>query len=118
MLIALALTPLAHAQPLALQIEQAEFSVDETGLPVVDIMLTEDSGKLLRKFTAENVGRQLAMSVNDKVIVSATIMAEIGRELRISGDVAGMTAQQVREMAQAMSKQGVPLEVDLVKAQP
>ncbi|TWU56276.1 protein kinase domain-containing protein [Rubripirellula reticaptiva] len=55
------------------------------GRQLIELRLSEQSGKSLRELTRNNLKRQLAIIVNGKIRMAPTINDEVGRDVAISG---------------------------------
>ncbi len=63
------------------QIEMAQAKGNEQ----IELRLSEAAGESLRELTRNNMRRKLAIIVNGKIRMAPTIMAEVGRDIAISG---------------------------------
>jgi serine/threonine protein kinase len=63
------------------QIEMAQAKGNEQ----IELRLSEAAGESLRELTRNNMRRRLAIIVNGKIRMAPTIMAEVGRDIAISG---------------------------------
>ncbi len=100
----------AFAEPLIVEaIAAREGSDQRTGQPIVSIKLKE-SGAFFR-FTTENVGREMELRVDDKVIWRNIIREPVmGGSFQISG----ISMDEARALAALISTPGARLEVDIV----
>lgn len=63
------------------QIEMAQAKGNEQ----IELRLSEAAGESLRELTRNNMRRRLAIIVNGKIRMAPTIMAEVGRDIAITG---------------------------------
>lgn len=63
------------------QIEMAQAKGNEQ----IELRLSEAAGESLRELTRNNMRRKLAIIVNGKIRMAPTIMAEVGRDIAITG---------------------------------
>ncbi|KLU02119.1 Serine/threonine protein kinase [Rhodopirellula islandica] len=70
------------------------------GTSHIDLRLSNSAGQALRKLTASNMRRKLAIIVNGKIRMAPTIMAEVGRDIAITGR---FTQEEIRFLMAALS---------------
>ena len=97
LLAAFALSAPAVAQPVAFEVAQAGVAFDQrSGQAVVQVRLTPEAAKLFAEFTTQNVGKQVEIRVNQKVIHAVVIREPItGGRLQLAPD----TEASARELA-------------------
>lgn len=87
-------------------VDDARVSVDPTHGVDVSLRLTAEGGKTFRKVTSENVGRNLAIVLDNKVYSSPRINEAIGGgQASISG---GFTIDEARELAVVLRAGALP----------
>lgn len=92
------------------RIQDARFTYDEHGAPAVGFTLDSEGGREFRELTRRNIGRQLAIIMDDQVISAPHINSEIGR----SGSITNMKADEAVKMA-ALLRSGAlaaPLKIE------
>lgn len=89
----------------------AKTAFDNLGRPVVTIKFNADGTKLFDRATADNVGRQLSITL-DEVVVSAPVVQEriSGGDAQISGSFSPAEAQRLAIMLRAGALP-VPVEI-------
>ncbi|MEN4920038.1 hypothetical protein ABE485_15300 [Achromobacter spanius] len=98
----------AHAETVALKVEQATAGADpHTNARIVDIKLAPDSGKALADFTRDRVGKRIQLRSNGILLSSATLMSPLeGDSLRITAGEHGFAGKSAEEIAQGIMKEG------------
>lgn len=87
-------------------VDDARVSVDPTQGVEVSLRLTSEGGKIFRKITSENVGRNLAIILDNKIYSSPRINETIGGgQASISG---GFTVDEARELAVVLRAGALP----------
>lgn len=85
---------------------QASFNPD-SGEPVVTFKLDNEGAKLFGKMTRDNIGRPLAIVLDDKVITAPVIRSEISAG---SGEISGsFTTQEAAELALLLRAGALPV---------
>ena len=79
--------------------------VDEFGLPAVGFTMTNDGAARFGKLTGDNVGKQLAIILDNRVQSAPVIESRIDREGRITGS---FTAQQVADLSLVLRSGALP----------
>ena len=97
LLAAFALSGPAVAQSVGFEVAQAGVALDQrSGQSVVQVRLTPEAAKLFAEFTTQNVGKQVEIRVNQKVIHAVVIREPItGGRLQLAPD----TEQSAKELA-------------------
>jgi preprotein translocase subunit SecD len=87
----------------ASDIVSAELGFDQyQGMPVVQIKLSPRGSQVIAKFTTENIGRRLAIVINNKVVSAPRLYGPIlDGEMQISGR---FSAKEARKLAAALSQ--------------
>jgi preprotein translocase subunit SecD len=83
------------------------------GRPEVSLKLTSDGGKIFRKLTSENVGRQLAIVLDNTVYSSPVIRETIGGgQASISGH---FTAKEAKELKTVLKSGALPAPMKVLE---
>lgn len=96
-------------------LETARPSVGSFGEPVVAVTLTEAAGERFRHATAANVGRQLAIVLDGRVLTAPVVRGEIGSEAVIEG---GFSRQEAQDLAVLLSAGALPAPASIVATGP
>ena len=83
----------------------ARSTLDENGRPAVGFSLTRDGAVKFGKLTGENVGRLLAVILDNRAETVATIQMQINDEGRISGN---FTQQEVADHVLTLNSGALP----------
>jgi preprotein translocase subunit SecD len=86
----------------------AEPSHDENGRPDVNFTLTRDGAARFGRVTSANVGKLLAVVLDNRVYEAATIQTEITDRGRITG---GFTPQKVQDLALVLRSGALPASI-------
>jgi len=86
----------------------AEPSHDENGRPDVDFTLTRDGASRFGRVTSANVGKLLAVVLDNRVYEAATIQSEITDRGRITG---GFTPQKAQDLALVLRSGALPASI-------
>ena len=86
----------------------AEPSHDETGRPDVNFTLARDGAARFGRVTSANVGKLLAVVLDNRVYEAATIQTEITDRGRITG---GFTPQKVQDLALVLRSGALPATI-------
>lgn len=74
------------ADPLVLEVVNAERKVDQNNRVVLSIQLNENSGRLFGSWTSQHVGEKADMLINGRIVYTARLLAPImGGGLIVSG---------------------------------
>jgi len=87
----------------------AEPSHDESGRPDVNFNLTRDGAARFGRVTSANVGKLLAVVLDNRVYEAATIQQEITDRGRITG---GFTPQKVQDLALVLRSGALPATIN------
>ena len=87
-------------------LEDARLGYDRRNRPVVLFRWNSQGPGIFRKFTAENIDRQLAIIVDEEVISAPVIQSRIGRQGQIEGQ---FTAQEAADLAVALRSGALPI---------
>ncbi len=87
-------------------LEDARLGYDRRNRPVVLFRWNSQGTGIFRKFTAENIDRQLAIIVDEEVISAPVIQSRIGRQGQIEGQ---FTAQEAADLAVALRSGALPI---------
>jgi preprotein translocase subunit SecD len=79
--------------------------IDEFGLPAVGFTMTNEGATRFGRLTGENVGRQLAIILDNRVQSAPVIESRIDREGRITGS---FTPQQASDLALVLRSGALP----------
>lgn len=86
-----------------------------TGLPHVSLVFNDDGAKLFAEITKSNVGKQLAIFLDGKVISAPIIREEIrGGEATINGD---FTIKEAKALSGSLRYGALPVPVKLVSSE-
>ncbi len=89
-----------HEEPVLTREDIAEARAGtDNNRPAIDISFTKAGQEKLGKATSENIGKRLAIVVNDKVIFAPTIRSKIADRAQISGN---FTKEEAEKLAQSM----------------
>ena len=83
----------------------AQPTIDEYNRPAVRFMLTNDGARKFRKVTGENIGRQLAIILDNRVFSAPRIDGPISDEGRIYGS---FTSQEVQDLSLVLRSGALP----------
>jgi preprotein translocase subunit SecD len=94
------------------QLRNARQILDEYGLPAVGFTMTNDGATRFGRLTGENVGRQLAVILDNRVQSAPVIESRIDREGRITGS---FTAQQAADLALVLRSGALPASLSYLE---
>lgn len=102
--------PLLHGE----RLEQASARIDDrTGLPIVTFRFDATGSKLFAQITRDNVGRQLAIVLDDKVISAPVIQEPITAG---SGQIQGdFTVAQTSALAALLRAGALPVPLQIIE---
>ena len=94
-------------------IADADASFDESGMPAVTVRFNAAGSRRFARATEENVGKQLAIVI-DNVVISAPVIREpiLGGEAQISGSFTVETAEQ---LAIALRSGPLPIRLRVIE---
>jgi preprotein translocase subunit SecD len=103
----------AAAEPLALEVAQAQVGFDQrTNEPVISFRLTEASGRQFAALTSANVGKKAEIRVDGRALMAPVIREPI---LGGSGQIAaGFKVEEAKELADRLSSRRARMEVEAV----
>jgi preprotein translocase subunit SecD len=87
-------------------------SSGEWGDPVVSFQLTPDAGRRFEAATRENVGRKMAIVIDDEVISAPVIRSTIRDSGMIEG---GFTIASAEDLALKLKSGAFPVEVEIIE---
>jgi preprotein translocase subunit SecD len=96
-------------------LETAQVGVGSFGDPVVLVTLTEPAGVRFGHATAANVGRQLAILLDGRVLTAPVVQTEIGSEAVIEG---GFSEQEAQDLAVLLRAGALPAPARIVASEP
>ncbi len=101
---------LVHRQPVVTgrDLRTARTGIGELGQPNVRFTLDPQGAKALERETARNIGRRLAIVLDERVISAPTIDGVVGMEGQIRG---GFTAAEADEMAALLRAGALPAKM-------
>ncbi len=87
----------------------------QTGRPQIGIVFNSEGGDLFAKITKDNLGKQLAIVLDDNVISAPTIQGEIiGGKAQITGQ---FSIQEANNLARSLKYGALPVAIELVGTQ-
>lgn len=86
-------------------LRNARPSLDENNLPAVSFTLNNEGAQKFGKFTGENIGKQLAIVLDNRVMSAPTIEGQITNEGRISGS---FTQQEAGDLSLILRSGALP----------
>lgn len=96
-------------------IAEATLGDDFNDVPAVDVRLTEDAARQFGEMTADLIGQQIALVVEDRVITAPRVQSPIlGGAMQITGAFDVRTAN---DLAQILSSQALPGPVDFISVE-
>ncbi|MGO9308257.1 MAG: protein translocase subunit SecD [Spirochaetia bacterium] len=84
-----------------------------TGQPTVNFILTAAGGETFYKLTSANVGKRLAVSLDNKVKAQATIQEPIRDQVRVNG----FTASEAADLALTLRTGSLPVPLEITSQQ-
>lgn len=84
-----------------------------TGEPTVNFILTSAGGETFYKLTSANVGKRLAVSLDNKVKAQATIQEPIRDQVRVNG----FTASEAADLALTLRTGSLPVPLEITSQQ-
>ena len=83
--------------------------------PVIDITMNQEGARTWRRFTRENIGKYIAVVVDDQLYAYPRIMTEIeGEKCQIA---ANLTQEEAEDLANMLSSGILPCHVNIVEEQ-
>jgi len=95
------------------QVKGASVSFDRyTGAPVIDFELTSEGAKLFADLTARNIGKPIAVFLDNKLLEEPVVKEKIeGGKAQISGN---FTIESARELAARFNAGALPAPIQLI----
>ncbi|HTO21514.1 MAG TPA: protein translocase subunit SecD [Spirochaetia bacterium] len=84
-----------------------------TSEPTVNFVLTSAGGETFYKLTSANVGKRLAVALDDKVKAQATIQEPIRDQVRVNG----FSAQEATDLALTLRTGSLPVPLEITSQQ-
>ena len=88
----------------------AKPTIDENNRPAVSFSLTNEGARKFGKVTGENIGRSLAIVLDNRVVSAPRIEGRISDEGRINGS---FTTQEVADLSLTLRSGALPGQHDL-----
>lgn len=96
-------------------LKRANLFFGQTNEPTVSVQFNEEGTKLFADITTQNIGKPLAIFLDDQVISSPTIRESItGGEAQISGN---FTAEEAKQLVRDLNFGALPLPVKLIQTE-
>ena len=89
-------------------LKNARVGVDENNRPQINFTLNATSTDKFSRETGRNIGRQLAIVLDDRVYSAPVIQSRLGADNRITGGGAGFTTQEADELAKILRAGALP----------
>lgn len=83
-------------------IEKATIGQDQDGEAAVYVTLTDKAAQRLLAFTTANLGRRLAVLMQENALIAPVIRGAFGKSFRVSGGQ--MSPKEAQEMADALNQ--------------
>ncbi len=93
-------------------LRNARPTLDENNLPAVSFSLNQDGARKFGDFTQANVGRQLAIILDNRVFSAPTIETRIAGEGRITGS---FTSQEAQDLSLILRSGALPASMDYLE---
>jgi preprotein translocase subunit SecD len=95
-------------------IRDAQVSRDNlTGQPVVNFLLTSEGGEIFYKLTSANVGKVLAVVLDNKIKAQATIRTSIRDQVQVEG----FEADEAADLALVLRTGALPIPLTIISQQ-
>ncbi|HEX9902586.1 MAG TPA: protein translocase subunit SecD [Acidobacteriota bacterium] len=88
---------------------------DERDNPAVGFELKPDGSKRFAQLTGENVGRQVAIILDNKVQSSPVVQSQIVDRGIISGGIRGFTVEEVRDLIIILKSGALPASIKIIE---
>ncbi len=86
-----------------------------TNRPVIALDFDEEGGDLFEKITEENVGKSIAIYIDEEIISSPVVQEKIsGGSAQITGE---FSSQEARELARNLNAGALPVPIELISQQ-
>ncbi len=89
-------------------LKNARVGVDENNRPQINFTLNATSTDKFSRETGRNIGRQLAIVLDDRVYSAPVIQSRLGADNRITGGGAGFTTEEADELAKILRAGALP----------
>lgn len=89
-------------------IADAQAATDHMGRWVVTFTNNDEGAKTFGEFTARNIGNQMAIVLDDKIMSAPTIQSQLFRDVQITGDY---TAESASQLALVLESGALPIDV-------
>ena len=93
-------------------LRNARPTLDENNLPAVSFSLNQDGARKFGDFTQANIGRQLAIILDNRVFSAPTIESRITGEGRITGS---FTSQEAQDLSLILRSGALPASMDYLE---
>ena len=93
-------------------LKTAYTSQDEFGAPAVGFELKSESASKFGEFTSQNIGKRLAIVLEDKVVSAPVIRSRISDRGQITGD---FSREEVRDLALILRTGALPTSVEILQ---
>jgi preprotein translocase subunit SecD len=93
-------------------LRNARPSLDENSLPAVGFSLNQDGARRFGQLTEQNIGRQLAIILDNRVVSAPTIIARITDEGQITGS---FTQQEAQDLSLILRSGALPAPMDYLE---
>jgi preprotein translocase subunit SecD len=87
-------------------------TLDENNLPAVSFTFNQDGARRFGQFTEQNIGRSLAIILDDRVFTAPTIQSRIADEGRITGS---FTQQEAQDLSLVLRTGALPAPMDFLE---
>ena len=95
-------------------LRNARASVDENNRPAVSFTLSNEGGRKFGKVSGENIGRQLAIILDGRVLSAPTLESKINTEGRITGS---FTPEEVQNLSLILRSGALPATLTYLEEQ-
>ncbi|MSO84113.1 MAG: protein translocase subunit SecD [Acidobacteria bacterium] len=87
-------------------------TLDENNLPAVSFTFNQDGARRFGQFTEQNIGRSLAVILDNRVFTAPTIQSRIADEGRITGS---FTQQEAQDLSLVLRSGALPAPLDFLE---
>ena len=97
-------------------VKNAQFDIDQTtGATQVAIQFSDEGGKIFEELTAKNIGKQLAIFLDNNLVSAPTVREKIsGGKAVITGN---FTLDEAKQMVQRFNAGALPAPINLISQQ-
>ncbi|MCB9476749.1 MAG: protein translocase subunit SecD [Deltaproteobacteria bacterium] len=92
------------------QLTDARRSTDQYSRPAVSFELSSDAGDIFAELTGNNIGKQLAIVLDDKIMSAPRLQSRIRTSGQITGD---FTPDEARDLARILRAGSLPVPVQI-----